>query len=87
LESGKRVFAGRLSKAVAAAHRGVPHPANEANALVAEYLDRMQLAELGFTSNLGSVSAAKTDCLLFIRHKIDELDKKKREARAKRGGK
>jgi hypothetical protein len=51
--------------------------------LVAEYLDRRRLSELGFTSSLASVSADHVDSLLVIDAKWRELEAKRAEQKRK----
>lgn len=72
-----------LRRATAAVFHGHKQETSPAQTLVAEYIERRRLADMGFTSSLSSISADRVDSLLAIDAKWRELEAKKAEQRRK----
>ena len=77
-----KVAAG-LKRATSAVFYGHKQEQGPATHLVAEYIERRRLVEMGFTSSLSSVCAERVDALLVIDGKWRELEAKKAAAQRK----
>lgn len=58
-----------------ASYKGRPF-ANEAAGLVSEYVYRKRLAKLGFTSDIGKLSAWKAEAFVIIDTELDECQRR-----------
>lgn len=57
---------------------------NEATPVVSEYLTRLRLAKIGYTSDMRNLSVTKGEAFLFISQELDRLESEEMKRKAKR---
>lgn len=61
--------------------QGIPHPDERVHFLISELIVRKKMAALGFTSDLGRISAQKVDAFMVICSEMENIEMQRAKTR------